>query len=387
MRILHTADWHVGRSLRGRSRADEHREALAEMAACVERDEVDLVIVAGDLFDVSAPTAESEEIVYAALLALVDAGAEVVLIAGNHDHPHRLAAIRPLLDRTGTIHAVAEPRPPDGGGVLILEPTRAGGQRARVAALPFLSQRRSLTAYDLMKLDPGGRTQKYAERCRDMLDALCEPFAEDSVNLLTTHLMVTGAAPGGGERAAHLVEDYWVPAALFRHPALHYVALGHLHRQQRMASQIPIWYSGSILQLDFGEEENPCGFLLVDAEPGRPAEVRQVPLAAGRRLRTIAGSLERLAEMAHETDDEYLRVRVNERPRVGLGDEVRALFPNAVDVRIADPAEPSAAAEDTVERLREEPRQIFSEYLAEQGNEDPRLLALFDLLLEAEHEA
>jgi exonuclease SbcD len=387
VRILHTADWHVGRSLRGRSRADEHRAVLAEIASLVESEKVDLAIVAGDLFDVAAPSAEAEEIVYAALLGLVDAGAEVVLIAGNHDHPHRLDAIRPLFERTGLIHAVAEPRAPDAGGVLRLEPARAGGERALVAALPFLSQKRSISAHDLMQLEAAERTQSYAARCRGILDALCKPFGSDTVNVLTSHLMVTGAAPGGGERMVHLQEDYWVPAAFFAHPALHYVALGHLHRQQRMASQIPVWYSGSVLQLDFGEEQNECGVLVVEATPGKPAEVRALPLAAGRSLRTLSGTLEQLAAEAGAVGEEYLRVRVAERPRVGLGDEVRDLFANAVDVRVLDPSAPEEPAEDTVDRLRVEPRQIFSEYLEDQGLEDQRLLVLFDQLLEAEHEA
>ena len=97
VKILHTADWHVGKTLRGRSRADEHRGVLDEIVAITRDEAVDLVLVAGDQFDRAVPSPESEQIVYDALLRLARTGAHVVVIAGNHDNPRRLAAVKPLL--------------------------------------------------------------------------------------------------------------------------------------------------------------------------------------------------------------------------------------------------------------------------------------------------
>ena len=112
MRILHTSDWHVGRTVRGRSRADEHRAVLDEIAGIAHEREVDLILVAGDQFDTGAPSAESEAIVYRALLDLAATGAHVVVLAGNHDNPRRWAAIRPLLE----LGNVAPRRPGDAPG-------------------------------------------------------------------------------------------------------------------------------------------------------------------------------------------------------------------------------------------------------------------------------
>jgi exonuclease SbcD len=98
MRILHTADWHVGKTIRGLSRADEHRAVLDEIVGLATERSVDLVIVAGDLFDTASPTPEAEQIVYQALLGLRASGAQVVVIAGNHDNPNRLLAVAPLFD-------------------------------------------------------------------------------------------------------------------------------------------------------------------------------------------------------------------------------------------------------------------------------------------------
>jgi DNA repair protein SbcD/Mre11 len=119
MRILHTSDWHVGRTIRGRSRADEHRAVLAEIAQIAHDREVDLILVAGDQFDTGAPSAAAEAIVYRALLDLADTGAHVLVLAGNHDNPRRWAAVRPLL-ALGNVHLADQIARPDAGGVLDL---------------------------------------------------------------------------------------------------------------------------------------------------------------------------------------------------------------------------------------------------------------------------
>ncbi len=150
MKILHTSDWHVGRTIRGRSRAEEHRAVLDEIAGLAATEAVDLVLVAGDLFDLVAPSAESEEIVFRALLDLAGI-APVVIVAGNHDHPRRLEAVAPLLE-LGRVRVGATLRRPDEGGVVRVE--TSSGQTARIALIPFVSQRAIVSADDLMELDP-----------------------------------------------------------------------------------------------------------------------------------------------------------------------------------------------------------------------------------------
>src|SRR5918995_5472832 len=115
MRVLHTSDWHVGKALRGRSRAAEHEAVLAEIAGVAGRESVDLVIVAGDLFDTATPTAEAERIVYQALLDLADGGRPVLVVAGNHDSAQRLGAVAPLSEAS-RIHVASAVRPPHHGG-------------------------------------------------------------------------------------------------------------------------------------------------------------------------------------------------------------------------------------------------------------------------------
>ena len=205
MKVLHTSDWHVGKTIRGHSRASEHTAVLDEIVAIATTNEVDLVVVAGDLFDTASPTAESEQIVYRALLGLRTTGAQVMVVAGNHDNPNRLAAVAPVLGALD-VHVVSHMvRPAEGG---VVEITVASGERVRVALMPFLSQRGIVRADDLMAGDVTGQLQKYADRYRKIVAAMCEPLRDDMVNVVVAHAYVERALSGGGERAAHIGGDY-----------------------------------------------------------------------------------------------------------------------------------------------------------------------------------
>jgi exonuclease SbcD len=379
--MLHTSDWHVGKSIRGASRADEHRMVLDEIAGLVGSEDVDVVVVAGDLFDTAAPTPESEEIVYRALLDLSRTGASVVVIAGNHDNARGLRAVAPLLE-LGNVHVVAEPRRPDDGGIVGL--TGRDGTPVRVAALPFVSKRGIVRAGDMMAREGFENAQRYSDRMRSLLDALCTPFTDDAVNVLAAHTFVLGAMTGGGERPAHLVDEYAVTAPSFP-PSIGYGALGHLHRPQRVPAGAPLHYCGSPLQLDFGEDEHAKQVNVVTLEPGAPADVRAVPLRAGRPLRTVSGTLDELGDRVDQivAGDPWLRVVVRATARAGLADDVRALLgAGVVDVRIDAPARTSDVAARHDHRTRS-PQELFADYLAERGFADERVTALFAELLDA----
>lgn len=378
MKVLHTADWHVGRTLRGRSRADEHRAVLDQIVAIAEEEAVDLVLVAGDQFDRAVPSPESEEIVYNALLRLAGTGAQVVVIAGNHDHPRRLDALGPLL-RLANVTTAAFVRAPGRGGVVRL--ATSSGETACIALFPFQSKRGIVKAEALMGSDPDDHQKEYSERCRRIAGALCEEFSPDTVNLAVAHLTVVGAATGGGERSAHIF-DYYVPADIFPESA-HYVALGHIHRPQRIGGRCPIWYAGSPFAMDFGETHDEHCVLIVEAEAGTPARVRRAPLSAGRALRTVRGRAHEISALAGTTGDDYLRVIVEEPPSPGLAESVREMFPHAVDVVVEGPASDQARL-DSLDpaTMRGDPGALFRRYLKEREVEDDDLAELFDELLE-----
>ena len=194
-----------------------------------------------------------------------------------------------------------------------------------------------------------------------------------------------GGKLGGGERDAQTIFNYHVDPSAFPTDA-HYVALGHLHRTQRIAAGVPIFYCGSPVAVDFGEETDTKHVLIIEATPGpTPATVREVPLVSGAQLLTLRGTLEELHERAPSTGDAWLRVFVREPTRAGLADDVRALLPRALEVRVerSDGEAPRPDAGST-ERSGRTPRELFASFLAARDVADDRVTALFDQLLDEE---
>jgi exonuclease SbcD len=375
VKILHTSDWHVGRSIRGRSRADEHRAVLAEITSIADDSAVDVVLVAGDLFDTGSPSPESEAIVFQALLDLADI-APVVAVAGNHDNPRRFAALEPLLS-LGRISIGSGLRRPDEGGVIDIP-----GIDCRVALVPWTSQRGIVKADDLMDLDPDDHGLRYSGRMELILAALCQGMTTSTVNVVLSHMMVHGAGEAGSERQAHIF-GYAVPPAAFP-STLSYVALGHLHRQQRIPHAAPTWYAGSPLQLDFGEVEDRKGVLLVEAEPGLPSKVTAIPLESGRRLGVVRGTVAQIESAIEGSDADLLKVYVEEPSRAGLATEIRDLSERIVDVVIAA-TERHEDAHESQGRLERPEDQVFAEYLSSKNIEDPAVVGLFRELLDQLH--
>lgn len=374
MRFLHTADWHVGKTLKGRSRLDEQEAVLREIVAVARQHEVDAVLVAGDLYDTAAPSAPAQKLVNRTLMGLARAGVPVIAIAGNHDHAATLDAYRGFAHEAG-VTLVGEPRTAEKGGVVEFT-ARSTGEKATVAVLPFLSQRWAVRAVELMTNTPGENTSAYDRRLREIIGMLTAGFSGEAVNIVMAHLTILDARFGGGERAAQSIFEYAVPATVFPVDT-HYVALGHLHRRQRVAAPCPVHYSGAPLAVDFGEQENTPVVCLVEASPGTPAAVTDVPITSARRLRTLRGTVAELSDLAATVGDDWLRVFVREPARAGLREEVTAVLPGALEVRI----DPDFAAPLTVTRPEQgggrSPDELFREYLTTRGVDDRRVEELF----------
>jgi DNA repair protein SbcD/Mre11 len=375
VKFLHTADWHVGKVLKGRDRLDEQRAVLAEIAEIAEQNQVDAVLVAGDVYDTGAPSAPAQKLVIQTLLRLRRAGAEVIVIAGNHDHGGTFEAYRPLMGEVG-ITLVGQTRPPGQGGVVRFR-ARSGGEGVQVAVIPFVTQRYAVRAAEIVSQTPSENVRAYDEMIRQVSDTLTAGFGGDTVNLVMAHLTCIGGQFGGGERSAQSIFEYSVPAGIFPVSA-HYVALGHLHRRQSLPAPCPVHYSGSPIAVDFGEQDNASVVCLVEASPSVPARVTDVPVTSGRRLRTVRGTLPELEARAASFDDDYLRVWLREPARAGLRDDAAAVLPNALEVRI-DPefAAPSRPGRPDAASVSRSPDQLFADYCAEQQVQDTRVAALF----------
>ncbi len=305
MRILHTSDWHLGKTLSGFSRVPEH-EAFLEEVVEVAKD-VDLVLLTGDVFDTYNPPIEAEELFFDTMARLGDGGRRaVVVIAGNHDSPDRLAAPIPLstthgvwiLGRPGEV--AQQKRVPGPGRVRLVSSAPSSltldlpcGERAVVGALPYPSEAR-LRSMLSESIDERDMHAAYTARIARVFEQLATHFEPGAVHLAASHLAVKSCMPSESERAlvggAYQIEASALPAAA------QYVALGHLHQSQAVPdAPTTAWYAGAPLSFRFSEADNPHSHLMIDVVAGGEAQLEHIPVTAGRPLFTWTA--ESLAEV------------------------------------------------------------------------------------------
>jgi DNA repair protein SbcD/Mre11 len=329
MKIVHTSDWHVGRRWKGIQRLDELEAVLEHLAAFIEEQSIDLVLHTGDVFESRNPPAEAEELVNRFLVRVGRSGAHMLVLAGNHDDPLRLDA-RSLLTELVNVQILGRPRPASRGGTRTIE-TRCG-ETAVVAALPFASPGAWVSALDLAGEEASARS-KYARMFERAVQDLGGAFREDAVNLLMAHTHLEGALFGESERRVHIGSD-WAASPEALPSTASYIALGHIHKPQKIDAPAPAYYAGSLLQMDFGEAGEEKTFVVVTASPGEPAIVEHVPYEGGLPLVNLRASLAELEETADEHRTGWLRVTVPLTERdPDLNRKVRELLPNALVVR------------------------------------------------------
>ena len=329
MKIVHTSDWHVGRRWKGIQRLDELEAVLEHLAAFIEKKSIDLVLHTGDLFESRNPPAEAEQLVNRFLVRVGRTGAHMLVIAGNHDDPLRLDA-RSLLTEFVNVQILGRPRPASRGGTRTIE-TRCG-ETAVIAALPFASPGAWVSALDIAGEEASARS-KYARMFEHAVQDLCGAFRQDAVNLLMAHTHIEGALFGESERRVHIGED-WAASPEALPSEASYIALGHIHKPQKIDGPVPAYYAGSLLQMDFGESGEEKSFVVVTASAGQPTIIEHVPYEGGLPLVDLRASLAELEETAERHRTGWLRVTVPLTEKdPDLNRKVRELLPNALVVR------------------------------------------------------
>lgn len=286
MRILHTADWHLGKSLEKRSRIDEQRKFLDDFIEIAKENNIDLVIIAGDIYDSSNPPAIAEKMFYDTLKKISDNGKRLILIiAGNHDNPERLVASAPLAREHGIImigtlktiidtgnygrHKIIN----SGEGFIEVE---INGEKAVILTVPYLSEKRlNEVLYKDMDSDEE-RIKSYSDRVFSLFDSLKDNYREDTINLLVSHLFAMGSEEGGSERSIQLGGSYIVNCECFPKEA-QYIALGHVHKPQLVpGTNKKARYSGSPIHYNKKEVSYNKKCFVVDVKANEEANVKEV---------------------------------------------------------------------------------------------------------------
>ncbi|MBD7967582.1 exonuclease SbcCD subunit D [Paenibacillus gallinarum] len=276
MRILHTGDWHFGKTLEGRSRLKEQEQFVDELVRLADEEKADAILMAGDVYDSVNPPAAAEQLFYDAVARLTSGGRPLVVIAGNHDQPERVASVSPLVNGRG-ITLVGLPT----SDIITIHAQRTG-EIAKIAALPYPSESRLNELFTEDGEEQGMRLA-YSERVGQLMRHLGNSFQPDTVNLSMGHIYVLGGLESDSERPIQVGGAYTVdPSALSI--GAQYTALGHLHRPQHVKGEGMIRYSGSPLSYSFSEAGQTKSVVMVDVAPGQPAIANEVYLSSGRPL-------------------------------------------------------------------------------------------------------
>ncbi|KQR79730.1 DNA exonuclease SbcCD subunit SbcD [Burkholderia sp. Leaf177] len=295
MRILHTSDWHLGQFFLGHSRQAEHQKLIAWLVEQTHLHAVDSVLIAGDIFDTGAPPSYARELYYALILALRDAGVGLTLLAGNHDSVAVLEESRNLLTALNT--AVIPSVQDDPNEQVRVLHTRNGEPGAIVCAIPFIRPR------DVLQSIAGQSAREKQQSLQDAIHAHYRALfalAEQKRVELGAHLPIiaTGHLTTVGASASESVREIYVgaleafPTAAF--PAADYIALGHIHRPQKVGGFEHIRYCGSPIALSFDEARQQKEMLLVDVSSEGLKSVTAIHVPCFQQLLSVKGSLKEL---------------------------------------------------------------------------------------------
>jgi DNA repair protein SbcD/Mre11 len=387
VRLLHTADWHVGRTLMNVSRQPDIEAAVDEIITLAREEKPDLIIHAGDLFDAFRPATHDMHWAMDRLRELAGV-APVYVLSGNHDSPALFDLFNKLLGPDSRLRFIPHALPPDRGGVVELP--GPGEEVIRFAAVPFVHAGRVVEFFE----EAAGWMANYADRVGKIVGALDQGLrhgydATRHVLLFAAHLFVSGARFSQSERPLTVTDAYATRAEHL--PAVSYSAYGHIHRPQPLPGDGTGRYAGSVVPLDFGERDEGKEAVLVEARPGRAPVVEVRALKGGRPLRRLEGTLGELESIAPTVGDALCLVVVKTESTVpDLSERVRELLPDAVLLDVFEDSASSrlsALTERDVADDREATfAELFRDYLAAGGvraGSADRVLQTFETLITA----
>jgi exonuclease SbcD len=319
MRILHTADWHLGKILHGASLLDDQAHILAQFVDIARREKPDVIIIAGDLYDRAVPPAEAVALLSKTLAELAaDPGVPILAIAGNHDSADRVAFGSELFAKAN-VHLAGRFDPANTEPITI--DSKHG--RAQFFLLPFLYPAEVREALHNEEIT------SHEQATRATIDTLRPHFDKDARQVLIAHAFVAGGIESESERPLSVGGSGTVPAAIFED--FDYVALGHLHASQEIDFH-KVRYSGSPLKYSFSEIAHDKSTTLVDLHvDGDIHHLEEIPLTPRRDLRKLEGDLESL--LTHKPDprhrDDYLLVELTDTGALldPMG-RLREIYPN-----------------------------------------------------------
>ena len=372
MKLLHTSDWHIGMPIGNCHYLEDQLFFIDELIRVIREKRTDAVIVAGDVYDSGKVSGEAIEVWnQAATRVCLGCGIPMIVIAGNHDSADRLASCRELLKNSGLYLFGRLTNP--------VEPVELDGGKVAVWPLPFFQTDAVCAGWP----EHRDEVRNQPQAAKVVLDSIRERMRRDRVNIVVSHAMVSNAELSDSDRSARIGGASAVPLSVF--DGFDYVALGHIHKPQRMNDRVR--YSGSPMAYSFGAEEaHEKGFVLFDTESG---EQRFIPIRQLHPHRTASAAYAEIPDLQQELENCWLNLTVTDKPAgAELYSEMRERFPYLAFLRGKSAGTGEAAGTITGEDLmRMSDTDILKQFLAE--TESPvepteQQLAWFERIMSAQ---
>lgn len=350
MKLIHTADWHLGRIFYETYLTEEQEYVLDQFLELVQREKPDAVIIAGDLYDRAVPPVAAVTLLDKVLQRLAEWQVPVIAISGNHDSTERIAFGSKLMRQGGIyLYGMAIPQEEplvlhdEWGAVYICPMAFAEPAYARIAFA-----------------DP--EIRQYADVFRAQVKAFTDQIPQGSRMIAIAHGFIAGGMESDSERPLSVGTTTQVPWEVFS--PFHYTMLGHLHRPQWVGETMTVRYSGSLLKYSFNEAEQNKGIDIVEMDATGQCRTRTVSLVPRRDVRIMEGTMEELLSDAIPASEDYLMVRLTDpSPVLHAMGRLRKKFPQVLALQatgMVRPAETRKAA-DLRKVSREE---IFADFIA-----------------------
>ena len=351
MKFIHTSDWHLGRQFHNHSLLEDQAHVLDQLVAISSAHAVDVVVVAGDIYDRSVPPASAVELLDSVLYRLCgELGIAVVLIPGNHDSPERLGFGARQLAGAG-LHIIDRPE-------AILEPVRLGDSHGEVAfyGIPYLEP---AVAREFFEMDLSGHDAAIAYTTQRILEHNRKQGGLRTV--VISHCFLDGGIASESERPLSVGGAEGVSAKHFRD--FDYTALGHLHGAQTRGCE-HIRYAGSILKYSFSEERHEKSVTLVEMDVQGECVVETIPLAPLHDMRTVEGALADILSRGENDPHagDYLQVRLSDTHAIlDIMGKLREVYPNTLHLERPG-LRVNTAGTASRERLQKGEMSMFSDF-------------------------
>jgi DNA repair protein SbcD/Mre11 len=304
MKILHTADWHLGQKFRHLDREQEHIFALDWLIEVIKKEKIELLIIAGDVFDIGNPPNYAQKLYYRFFKALLSTSCEhCIVIGGNHDSPSMLNAPKDLLDlfNISVISAATDNLQDE----IIEIKNKNGNLKMVVAAVPFLRDRDLKAAYmEETAFEKAEQIKVGIYKHYQTIAELCEKYKGIPI-VATGHLFAKSAEAPGKENRIYAGNLENISAEQFP-DVFDYVALGHIHRAQKIGERENIRYSGSLIPLSFSEVQDIKSVTVIDFEGKKIKNIELLNVPNFRKLKLFRGNLEEVKEKISKHNARFL---------------------------------------------------------------------------------